>query len=794
VIRVVLIVAALLCASDAFAADAILPPNIQASANTLLSGRPGTGNDTTLSSDADGSLIGSGAAGGKLSLLGNSVDDYTAAGGPGAVEVGPVSLWSGLATVGNGQAAVGIEMSPAVALSGSVPTIIGLKMAGAVSIGTSTPIVAAVDMRNTYITTVANALSALNGVNIGNTSQSATSAVPPSPMHDLTSTSSIQQTANAAIASSLTVGVQSMPGAAANGGDLTISDPNQLSYTALGAANTSTEEITATAHGLATGAGPFYVADGDKLCTADNTPFNPSCSGAQTGDAVLPGGLSTRKSYWVINAGTNSIKLAESYAAALAGTAVDITSTGTATNVLGPPGGGVIAVLASPGASATSGKTLSVDTLTGLQIEAPRISGAGTVDIGRATGIWIKEQAHASVDSPCAICSVGPGSPVKIAGKMQVGDYTDAGPTEALEVTGNALMTTGGTIYGDDSSGGDLTLSSTKHSTKGSIFLGTDVTVNDDVPDTVDSSTVYSMEFDQAVSITGSAGGGSSAGVININPTVNYDDASGTVINAYRAINGGGTYTSSGAATYFPSWNMMDATAIFTSATSGANPVSPHPFKSSVDVGYTGSSGSVTTNSIVGFWDNAAARNTTAGGTHAVTAITSFAAAPRLIETAGTLTLGTFTGLIVQDLNTNDTGVEVGDVATAIGIDLAKQTLATTNIEFRNAGKMVYTPTAESGLGAGFTITPSASIIEMQTTGNNNRTSSTTTPISAGQAGQVITLVNVDSDSNTITIDGAGGNVQLAGGVDYVMGINDTLTLAYSATRALWLEQSRSNN
>lgn len=50
----------------------------------------------------------------------------------------------------------------------------------------------------------------------------------------------------------------------------------------------------------------------------------------------------------------------------------------------------------------------------------------------------------------------------------------------------------------------------------------------------------------------------------------------------------------------------------------------------------------------------------------------------------------------------------------------------------------------------------------------------------------------MDSDSNTITIDGTGGNTNLSGAVDYVMGINDTLTLLYSNSK--WVEIARSNN
>lgn len=79
---------------------------------------------------------------------------------------------------------------------------------------------------------------------------------------------------------------------------------------AFSAPNTTTEAVTATAHGKATGFGPVRLA--------------------QSGGA-LPTGLSGSTDYWLIVVDANTVKFATSLALALAGTAVDITAAGSGT-------------------------------------------------------------------------------------------------------------------------------------------------------------------------------------------------------------------------------------------------------------------------------------------------------------------------------------------------------------------------------------------------------------------------------------------------------------------------------
>jgi plastocyanin len=82
---------------------------------------------------------------------------------------------------------------------------------------------------------------------------------------------------------------------------------------AISAPNTTTDAMTATAHGKQTGFGPVRLAN----------------SGG-----ALPTGLSGSTDYWLIVVDANTIKFATSAANALAGTAVDITGAGSGTHTM----------------------------------------------------------------------------------------------------------------------------------------------------------------------------------------------------------------------------------------------------------------------------------------------------------------------------------------------------------------------------------------------------------------------------------------------------------------------------
>ena len=93
-------------------------------------------------------------------------------------------------------------------------------------------------------------------------------------------------------------------------------------FTADATANT----LTITAHGLATGDGPYKVST----------------------TTTLPAPLTTTTLYWLIRVDANTLQLATSWENAMAGTAIDLTSTGIGTQTLGGMPG-------APGAAVTDG-------------------------------------------------------------------------------------------------------------------------------------------------------------------------------------------------------------------------------------------------------------------------------------------------------------------------------------------------------------------------------------------------------------------------------------------------------
>ncbi len=82
---------------------------------------------------------------------------------------------------------------------------------------------------------------------------------------------------------------------------------------AISAPNTTTDAMTATAHGKQTGFGPVRLAN----------------SGG-----ALPTGLAAATDYWLIVVDANTVKFASSYANAIAGTPVDITAAGSGTHTM----------------------------------------------------------------------------------------------------------------------------------------------------------------------------------------------------------------------------------------------------------------------------------------------------------------------------------------------------------------------------------------------------------------------------------------------------------------------------
>jgi Periplasmic copper-binding protein (NosD) len=257
----------------------------------------------------------------------------------------------------------------------------------------------------------------------------------------------------------------------------------------------------------------------------------------------------------------------------------------------------------------------------------------------------------------------------------------------------------------------------------------------------------------------------------------------------FKGIHAGGTFTNS-VAPLFGVIQLMHADLVSQSMTANIAPYSPTVFFADTSTRYNVASGAATTGGVQAFTDSSDLTNVLAGGTFTATNMVSFGSSPTVNETAGTMNVTTRKGFNVDDIVITGTP----QVATNIGLDVAAFAVGTTQIGIRNAETTVNTPSAVQTIAAGGTILCDATVVQVQSTGDV--ITSTTTVIADGQNGQICTIVNVDSTAtDTITIDGSGGNLRLAGAVDLTtFEQGDTLTVMFNSTVNDWVEVSRSNN
>lgn len=121
-------------------------------------------------------------------------------------------------------------------------------------------------------------------------------------------------------------------------------------------ADSTTDKLTATAHKIKTG-----------------MALQVSNSGG-----ALPGGLAATTTYWAILVDASTFKLATSYANAVAGTAIDITSNGTGTQTAS-----TIATAGSGSAFVPGGSLVLVDGAFGAKVSVIQDSTAGKATIAK---------------------------------------------------------------------------------------------------------------------------------------------------------------------------------------------------------------------------------------------------------------------------------------------------------------------------------------------------------------------------------------------------------------------------
>ncbi len=199
-------------------------------------------------------------------------------------------------------------------------------------------------------------------------------AVPTGQAVTLSGTTTLSVGGNATVGGSLGVtGATTLTGAlAANGGVLTTTlttsgtatvGGQTLTFTSFTfTANSGTDQLTATGHPMQTGDGPVQVSD----------------SGG-----TLAAPLAAATNYWAIRIDANTIQLATSFANAIAGIAIDLTTNGTGTQTLATTGSTVRPTDATVTRSLTVNGNLTV--LGGLVLP-PEQHTAGDATFAAASG------------------------------------------------------------------------------------------------------------------------------------------------------------------------------------------------------------------------------------------------------------------------------------------------------------------------------------------------------------------------------------------------------------------------
>ena len=130
-----------------------------------------------------------------------------------------------------------------------------------------------------------------------------------------------------------------------------------------------------------------------------------------------------------------------------------------------------------------------------------------------------------------------------------------------------------------------------------------------------------------------------------------------------------------------------------------------------------------------------------------------------------------------------------GTLTTEIGLNIPKLT-GTTHIGIQNADTTVFLASGSGTLTATSTITPSATVLNLQAAGNITFTS--TPIIAAGAGGQYLVLVNSTAHTFTFTTNSslAGSNLSLGSSTTRVVATGGSLSLSYQR-RSWGVDRSR---
>lgn len=364
--------------------------------------------------------------------------------------------------------------------------------------------------------------------------------------------------------------------------------------------------------------------------------------------------------------------------------------------------------LASPG-------IVVADTTISVTTRSIAVTDSSTID-------FTVSNASGAAGNPTITGSVIPGGISHLA----LADLTtgDAGHTTLLLLAGRTGTTNNpilssdadGTITGSAASSGDLYAVSTSHATKGALRWNDTQVWWEDIPDynTGAGESRYLTRFDTTFTMAPNANVQHIWNGIRIAPTVTATPVGAADSVIYQVINHAATMTMAGnvalrcvvdQSTYintavqgFGGYILFQAAQTLQSNTAA---VPPYLFETFVDAGASvfNSTGTATqgTGLSIAFNDRHAFNNNSSG-TFDVVDHVSYRSAPRLIENAGTLTLGTlrrfhavaYTVSAGTPAVDTDVALEIADLAVGTTTTALSLRSAGSGVEMRHAGSAVF--------------------------------------------------------------------------------------------------------
>lgn len=333
-----------------------------------------------------------------------------------------------------------------------------------------------------------------------------------------------------------------------------------------------------------------------------------------------------------------------------------------------------------------------------------------------------------------------------------------------IDVTLSGGITGGDTLTGGTASGEDLTLASTAHATRGTIFLRDQMELLSE-----DKSWAGTTTYIGAI----------------IDATLTFSDATAfNPGNAFTGFHAGPTLVLEENGSALTSTQMFAASAtLLNASTEVRTKTALYAFTATPIIRGQGAGGSMTVTTVSSYRDYVIVGRVGGAGPTATVTTVSTITSDLVVEAGGTVT--TRKGLMFNDATNS------GTLTNQVGVDIAYlNDAATANIGIRNASTEVCTPLANTNITAtSATIRHDAATVTL--TANASYTLASTPTISDGQNGERLRIINVDTtDTITLQDEGtlAGSNLELISTTVALAPGGGTIELEFNSTVGAWVQ------